>query len=186
MSGFIDGIHKILEKNINKYDKDRSVLIYELKDSDSLACHLKYFPILQFRLLSTNEVVDIYEYEDKIKGVVIMHMAAKTEQELTPFYTPYKIEYNPNLITITGINIMTELENFKNELNKHVVEFEYNKKDGSTRKAKGTTNLDLIPENAQPKNSERNYNSDTVRYYDVEKEGWRSFNKEKFVSFVKE
>lgn len=80
--------------------------------------------------------------------------------------------------------MMTDFENFKNELSKRLVEFEYQKKDGTIRKAKGTTKSEIIPEVAQPKGVDRNYSVENVRYYDTEKEGWRSFNKENFVSYV--
>lgn len=80
--------------------------------------------------------------------------------------------------------MMTDFENFKNELSKRLVEFEYQKKDGTIRKAKGTTKSEIIPEVAHPKGVDRNYSVENVKYYDTEKGGWRSFNKENFVSYV--
>ena len=54
---------------------------------------------------------------------------------------------------------------------------EFTKKNGDKRKMKCTTNLDIIPESEYPREgSNFTYNTDTsVRAFDVEAEGWRSF-----------
>lgn len=76
------------------------------------------------------------------------------------------------------------MENFKKELKNRVVTFKYNKKDGSVREAKGTTNLELIPSECRPNpHSSYTVNESTTRYYDVEKNGWRSFVNDSFVSY---
>lgn len=79
----------------------------------------------------------------------------------------------------------TDIKDFKNALKNGVVYFEYVKKDGTIREAKGTTNVDLIPESANS-TSTRKYtpNENVTKYYDLEKEGWRSFNNESFRSFT--
>lgn len=72
-----------------------------------------------------------------------------------------------------------------NELKKRLkdgeVSFTYRKKDGSLRTARGTTKMDSIPEEHQPKG---NYTSpdNVCRYYDINSEGWRSFLNENLVS----
>jgi len=57
--------------------------------------------------------------------------------------------------------------------------FVFKKKDGSRRKAKGTTNLDLVPKDLHPKDMDENYegkpkNDALVTYFDLEKMSWRS------------
>ena len=80
----------------------------------------------------------------------------------------------------------TDIKDFKNALKNGVVYFEYVKKDGTIREAKGTTNESLIPESDIPKGeSTRKYtpNDNVTKYYDLEKNGWRSFNSNSFRSF---
>ena len=78
----------------------------------------------------------------------------------------------------------TDIKDFKNALKNGVVYFEYVKKDGSIREAKGTTNESLIPESTKGE-STRKYtpNENVTKYYDLEKNGWRSFNNDQFRSF---
>ena len=69
-------------------------------------------------------------------------------------------------------------ERLKQMLREGSVEFEYTKKDGTTRIAVGTTKLDLFKDSAnykQPVGS-REVNSDIITYWDLDKDGWRSFN----------
>jgi len=57
-----------------------------------------------------------------------------------------------------------------------VINVEFTKKNGETRKMKCTTNPKLIPESLQPTGDNSNYQSEAIfRVYDVEAEGWRSF-----------
>lgn len=79
----------------------------------------------------------------------------------------------------------TSIENFKNVLKERIVEFEFIKKDGTIRKAKGTTKAELIPEAHLSTGIGRKYteNPNITKYFDIEKEGWRSFNNENFKSF---
>jgi len=55
------------------------------------------------------------------------------------------------------------------------VYFSYFKKDGSVRKAMGTLNERLIPEEMRPKDSSTN-NGENLKYYDLEKNAWRSIH----------
>lgn len=69
-------------------------------------------------------------------------------------------------------------ERLKQMLREGAIEFEYTKKDGTTRIAVGTTKLDLFkdsPNYKQPVGN-REVNSDIITYWDLDKDGWRSFN----------
>jgi hypothetical protein len=55
------------------------------------------------------------------------------------------------------------------------VHFSYYKKDGSLRKAIGTLNANLIPEEMRPKDASLN-NGGNLKYYDLEKASWRSLH----------
>lgn len=57
------------------------------------------------------------------------------------------------------------------------VEFAYRKKSGELRIAKGTTNLDHIPEENHPQGYDRNVKRpDNKPYWDLNSEGWRAFH----------
>lgn len=57
------------------------------------------------------------------------------------------------------------------------VEFAYRKKSGELRIAKGTTNLEHIPEENHPQGYDRNVKRpDNKPYWDLNSEGWRAFN----------
>lgn len=79
----------------------------------------------------------------------------------------------------------TDFKSFKEALRERVVNFKFNKKDGTVREAKGTTKPDLIPETQLSNKTSRTYtpNPNVVKYFDTEKEGWRSFNEENFIGF---
>ena len=65
---------------------------------------------------------------------------------------------------------------------KYVVNVEFIKKNGDTRKMKCTTNLDLIPESKHPKGESSVFSNEEVfRVYDVVNEGWRSFRTDSVV-----
>lgn len=73
---------------------------------------------------------------------------------------------------------------FKKLLNESgVVEFTFVKKNGETRHAKGTTNPVILEmEGATPKGAGYELSDETIRYYDLEKGGWRSFCADSLVS----
>lgn len=80
---------------------------------------------------------------------------------------------------------MTQQE-FKQQLRENLeTNFVFTKKDGIERKARGTLNFDMIPESDQPKGSQSpgNY-ADMIKYYDLDKEAWRSFHWEQFVEVL--
>ena len=79
-------------------------------------------------------------------------------------------------------------ESFRDQLRKGVYRFSYFKKDGGIRDARGTLCIDLIPDEHRPL---RGYDNDaalepanTLRYYDLDAEGWRSFCLDNFIGFV--
>jgi len=67
----------------------------------------------------------------------------------------------------------------KNALYEGLVIFEFVKKDGSLRHARGTTCPDLIPADDTPKGKrtpeqQAAFERQTVAFYDIDKKGWRS------------
>lgn len=54
------------------------------------------------------------------------------------------------------------------------VNFSYMKKDGTMRDAIGTLHMDLIPEDLRPKDSSTNFVGENLKYFDLEKNDWRS------------
>ena len=67
------------------------------------------------------------------------------------------------------------IEELKKEMRIGVVEFQFTKKDGSIRSAKGTTNMGIIPEENHPTGTDNTLSDSVVRFFDVEKSEWRSF-----------
>ena len=60
-----------------------------------------------------------------------------------------------------------------------VVLFDFIKKDGSLRHARGTTCPDLVPTDNTPQGKRKpaqqeRYNQQVVTFYDIDKKGWRS------------
>ena len=67
----------------------------------------------------------------------------------------------------------------RNALNEGLVHFEFIKKDGTLRHARGTTSPDLVPTGDTPKGKrtpeqQALYERTTVVFYDIDKKGWRS------------
>lgn len=75
------------------------------------------------------------------------------------------------------------IENLKELMRNGIVSFKYQKVNGEFREAKGTLNLDNIPEDQHPKGVGES-NDDIVKYYDVEKESWRSFRSDSFIGII--
>lgn len=64
-------------------------------------------------------------------------------------------------------------------LNEGVVIFDFIKKDGTLRHARGTTCPDLVPTDNMPQGKrtpeqQALYNRQTVAFYDIDKKAWRS------------
>ena len=71
------------------------------------------------------------------------------------------------------------IQDLKKALYEGVVLFEFVKKDGSNRHARGTTCPDLVPTDNMPQNKrtpqqQALYDRQTVAFYDIDKKGWRS------------
>lgn len=70
-------------------------------------------------------------------------------------------------------------------LNDRVISVSFKKVNGEHRVMECTTNLQLIPPSAWPKESDKiiaEVSDDHVRVYDVKAQGWRSFNFKKLIS----
>ena len=72
-----------------------------------------------------------------------------------------------------------DINDLREALNAGVVLFEFIKKDGTLRHARGTTCPDLIPVDNMPKGKRTPeqkalYERQTVAFYDIDKKDWRS------------
>lgn len=67
---------------------------------------------------------------------------------------------------------------FKEYLSEKVVEIEFTKKDGTTRKMLATRNFASIPTDKHPKGTGSTVKSTTIQAFDTEIQEWRSFNTE--------
>lgn len=78
----------------------------------------------------------------------------------------------------------TDLTEFSNMLREGVVDFEFIKKDGTVRSAKGTLMAEHLPAPKSDSDSDskpRKQNENVMVYFDMEKKSFRSFVKESFV-----
>ena len=76
----------------------------------------------------------------------------------------------------------TSLESFQEMLRKGIVDFEYIKKDGSVRQAKGTLLAEHLPApKADSDSKPRKQNENVLVYFDMDKQSFRSFVKTSFV-----
>lgn len=78
---------------------------------------------------------------------------------------------------MSTVIVETLIEN----LSEGVVSFKYRKSDGSLREAKGTTNLNLIPEANRPATTVVT-DGPAISYFDVDANGWRSFRRDSVVA----
>lgn len=72
-----------------------------------------------------------------------------------------------------------DIQSLKKALYEGVVLFEFVKKDGTLRHARGTTSPDLIPTDNMPQGKrtpqeQALYDRTVVTFYDIDKKGWRS------------
>ena len=74
----------------------------------------------------------------------------------------------------------TELKEFNEMLHNGIVEFQFIKKDGTLRQAKGTLLKEYLPEPKEGTKS-RKSSDNVVVYFDLDKNEFRSFVKESFV-----
>ena len=74
--------------------------------------------------------------------------------------------------------VQTLRENFETK-------FKFQKKDGTEREARGTLNFDAIPKESTPKGTQTWEDpDDIVKYWDLDKEAWRSFRWEQFIDLL--
>ena len=72
-----------------------------------------------------------------------------------------------------------DIQDLRKALNEGVVLFQFQKKDGTLRDARGTTCPDLIPSDNTPKGKrtpeqQAAFLRQTVAFYDIDKKAWRS------------
>lgn len=74
--------------------------------------------------------------------------------------------------------VQTLRENFETK-------FKFQKKDGTEREVRGTLNFDVIPKESTPKGTQTWEDpDDIVKYWDLDKEAWRSFRWEQFIDLL--
>ena len=74
--------------------------------------------------------------------------------------------------------VQTLRENFETK-------FKFIKKDGTERESRGTLNFDMIPKESTPKGTQTWEDpDDIVKYWDLDKEAWRSFRWEQFIELL--
>ena len=74
--------------------------------------------------------------------------------------------------------VQTLRENFETK-------FKFQKKDRTEREARGTLNFDMIPKESTPKGTQTWEDpDDIVKYWDLDKEAWRSFRWEQFIELL--
>lgn len=79
------------------------------------------------------------------------------------------------------------LKALKEAMGKGVVAFEFEKADGSIRKAYGTTSFDVIPAKAAPsKNTGTGARDGFTNYYDTDKKDWRCFRNDRLIGIINE
>lgn len=84
-----------------------------------------------------------------------------------------------------NMNQKNNVGNLKPLLKESLVVFKYNKTDGTVRTATGTTCSEYIPEAETPSGNTRyRLSEDVIRYYDVDKEGWRSLRTDNFIEII--
>ena len=71
------------------------------------------------------------------------------------------------------------IHDLKQALYEGIVLFQFVKKDGTLRHARGTTCPDLVPTDDTPKGArtpetQAKFDRQTVAFYDIDKKGWRS------------
>ena len=76
------------------------------------------------------------------------------------------------------------LEHLRTAMRVSVVRFSYVKDNGDIREARGTLNFDLIPNQHIPTGPRVEENYETFRYYDLDRQGWRSFKVINYIGWM--
>lgn len=77
------------------------------------------------------------------------------------------------------MNLEIETEALRKLLHDGIVNFEYEKKDGTKRQAKGTLQETHIPTEQLPKNESEDdgrANGTNLKYWDLDKDAWRALS----------
>lgn len=78
-----------------------------------------------------------------------------------------------------------QIKEFKNALHNGVVEFKYTKVNGDERTAKGTLmESEIVNDGGSMPKGVMEVSEETIRYYDLNSQGWRSFRTENFIGIV--
>ena len=82
------------------------------------------------------------------------------------------------------------IPDLKRALYEGIVLFEFVKRDGTLRHARGTTCPDLVPTEDTPKGrrtpeQQALYDRQTVAFYDIDKKGWRSMRIDTIWSYTR-
>ena len=82
------------------------------------------------------------------------------------------------------------IPDLKKALYEGIVLFEFIKKDGSLRHARGTTCPDLVPSDDTPKGKrtplqQAAYDRQTVAFYDIDRKAWRSMRIDTIWSYTR-
>ena len=82
------------------------------------------------------------------------------------------------------------IPDLKQALYEGIVLFQFIKKDGSTRHARGTTCPDIVPTDDAPKGKrtpeqQEAYKRTTVAFYDIDRKGWRSMRIDTIWSYTR-
>ena len=84
-----------------------------------------------------------------------------------------------------------DINDLRTALREGIVIFEFKKKNGEHRKARGTTHPDIIPTDDMPKGKrtpeqQALYERQTVTFYDIDKKGWRSMRIDTIWKYTRE
>lgn len=74
--------------------------------------------------------------------------------------------------------------NLRQELRKGIVTFQFEKKDGTIRTAKGTTNPEFLADKYTSKGGSGPERYGYTNYWDVEKNGWRCFDESRLIAVL--
>lgn len=130
------------------------------------------------------------EFKNNIKNKdlseTVIDILAKNLLQKNNWIVVYS-DYNINN-DLTESMSKNEVKEFIRRAKRGNVKFKFRKLDGTIRTACGTLKEDIIKktfkdvENAKRR---RHIPSSIIVYYDVEKDGWRSFRKSLFIKFIK-
>ena len=89
---------------------------------------------------------------------------------------------NERLIRILTKKLRDELDNLLIQLRNRAVRFSYRKQDGTLREAFGTLKPCLLEEYRAGSKSRSRSTNDCVHYFDLERNAWRCFCPENFIT----